>query len=96
MIRVANTEEPKLLFTGRVRNTGTKTLRNVQVIVDYLDSMKSEVSSGSATLPVNPLYPGGESGFRILSHDHPAISRFTIRFQAMKDGMIPFIDGRKK
>jgi len=74
---------------GDVENHTNKTLRNVEAVVELLDSQRHVVGVDSAVTEIAALRPGEESPFRVQSLQPNGVAAYRVRFRQLLGPSIP-------
>lgn len=74
---------------GRVTNNTTKTLRNIQAMVEYETSSGQFITSDFSTIDLRDLLPGQSSPFSVMTSYNPAMHSASLRFREFYGPLIP-------
>lgn len=74
---------------GRVTNNTSKTLRNMQALVEYETSSGQFITSDYSTIELRDLLPGQSSPFSVLTSYNPAMSQASLRFREFFGPIVP-------
>ena len=68
---------------GEVKNLTSSPIQYVKAFVSYYDKQQTFVTSDGALITFNPLMPGQQSPFKILTPYHPHLAQFSISFTTL-------------
>ena len=84
----------RIAVAGQVKNIDNKILPNVEVGVRWYDKAGTLLSTDVETLDANPLYPGRQGSFEVLSVYSPDMADYVLFFRALNGGDIAIINKR--
>lgn len=73
---------------GEVKNTTSRSLRNVMVVATYRTASGEFIKSSDALIDYNPILPGQTSPFKTLTTKNPAFKKCNIAFKYLGGGTI--------
>ena len=79
---------------GFVENISGKPLENVEVVIVWVYTSGTPVSTDKALIDYNPVLAGQQSPWSTIGDYNPALTKFRIQFKELLGGTIPTRDDR--
>lgn len=84
----------RIAVSGQVKNIDNKILPDVEVGVRWYDKAGNILSTDVEKVDTNPLYPGRQGNFEVLSVYTPDMADYVLFFRALNGGDIAVINKR--
>ena len=78
-VKVRRIEDGKITADGRVRVTGSKPVRGLTVVFDFLSSDDAPLASLKTEVDDEVVNPGEESGFHTVTPNPPGAIKYKLR-----------------
>ncbi len=75
---------------GAVKNVSGENLASVRVFVSFEDRDDNIIATEYSMLPLNPLFPGQASPFRVAARLHPRVDEAKVDFRTFSGQSIPW------
>jgi uncharacterized protein YgiM (DUF1202 family) len=73
---------------GKIKNVSSRTLKNVQAVVEFLAADGTFITSDTGLAEYNSILPGQTSPFRVMARWNPAMKKARIDFKTMFGGTL--------
>ena len=83
-----STEHGVAIAEGLVKNISDQKLKNVEVVVMFVDSNGDFITTGEALIEYNPILPGQTSPFKAMATANPAPGKAQIDFKTLFGGSL--------
>ena len=80
--------------SGSVKNLTEQSLKNIEVVTEWVDANGTVQKSDEAIIKYNPVLPGQDSPWETIGTANPALTKFRVRFKELLGGTIATRDDR--